>query len=130
MQRKKKQSEQRLHNKLSVGVGGHLERTQDLEGQDDPIELGMRRELNEEIDTSVEGEIEYLGLLNDETNEVGRVHLGVVYRAVVEPEETVVRETEKMKGDFWSIERLRQESDRLESWSQIVLGSMFRSFDA
>jgi predicted NUDIX family phosphoesterase len=125
MQRKTKQSEQRLHNKLSVGVGGHLERTQDLEGQDDPVELGMRRELNEEIETSVDGQIEYLGLLNDDTNEVGRVHLGVVYRASVKPEETVVRETEKMEGDFWSIEQLEQESDRLESWSRIVLRSMF-----
>ena len=125
MQRRTKQSEQRLHNKLSVGVGGHLERTQDLEGQDDPVELGMRRELNEEIETSVDGQIEYLGLLNDDTNEVGRVHLGVVYRASVKPEETVVRETEKMEGDFWSIEQLEQEWDRLESWSRIVLRSMF-----
>lgn len=75
------QTEQRLHNLITLGVGGHL----NDEDSKDPLvayEKGLWRELNEEVHADVL-DLEYVGLINETENPVSRVHLGVLYVAHV-----------------------------------------------
>lgn len=120
MRRKRAQREARLHDRLSLGVGGHLERLDG--GGHDPIEAGMLRELAEELVLDeVELALRYEGLLNDDRDPVGRVHLGVVFSARALSGELAIRETEKMEG-FWSTPaQLKRELERLETWSALLM---------
>ena len=63
-------------------------------------------------------------MLNDDTNEVGRVHLGVVH--VFRLAEPNVKKREQMITElaFLSREELNTRRDSLESWSQLCLDSL------
>ena len=74
--RGKGQGEKRLHSKRSVGIGGHIST---LDAHDDsPYDLGMQRELEEEVVIDTLYTQEQIGLINDDQTDVGKVHLGVV----------------------------------------------------
>ncbi len=64
------------------------------------------------------------GLLNDDTVDVGRHHLGLVYLAQASGRPVGVRETHKLSGSFERIEVVRAAYDRMETWSQLVLDAM------
>lgn len=75
------QTEQRLHNLITLGVGGHLN-DEDSKHPLVAYERGLWRELNEEVRVDVL-DLEYVGLINETDNPVSRVHLGVLYVAHV-----------------------------------------------
>jgi predicted NUDIX family phosphoesterase len=105
----------RLHERFSIGVGGHLNPgDMDLAG-------GLAREWAEELDAGFVPEFRLLGLLNDDETDVGRVHVGVVFVAEAEGRPVAVRETEKLVGRFVTTADLLAVRDRMESWSQLVL---------
>jgi predicted NUDIX family phosphoesterase len=105
----------RLHERFSIGVGGHLNPgDMDLAG-------GLAREWAEELDAGFVPEFRLLGLLNDDETDVGRVHVGVVFVAEAEGRPVAVRETEKLEGRFVTTADLLAVRDRMESWSQLVL---------
>jgi predicted NUDIX family phosphoesterase len=119
LKRKPAQSEQRLHHKLSVGVGGHIN-PDELRGGSDAVEDGLTRELNEELHIPTGYQTRLIGLINDDTTEVGRVHLGVLFEVVSASPDVRVRETGKMEGSWAPLEALKENYDSLETWSQIV----------
>jgi predicted NUDIX family phosphoesterase len=120
--RKSTQTEERLHNKYSIGVGGHINDS-DVKSTDNIIHVGMLRELNEEvlIDEDDISTIIPLYLVSDDTTEVGRVHIGIVYKVVLKHLNCCVRETDKMEGRWEKIENVRDYYDSMETWSQIIL---------
>jgi len=75
MQRRSDASEQRLKNKFSLGIGGHI-RKEDITSSD--IISWAQREFHEEIAYSGTYQVTPLGIINDDSTEVGRVHLGLV----------------------------------------------------
>jgi predicted NUDIX family phosphoesterase len=118
--RHKSQGEQRLHDKMSVGIGGHINPVDD--GSGDWLDAGLRRELSEELAVDNPpgfGELEPLGLICDDTDDVSRVHLGIVLRWDV-PEPIRVRETDKMHGEYLKPAAIGASRDRLENWSRLV----------
>lgn len=117
--RKSAQTEARLHGKSSIGVGGHV--SDEAREGSDPVEAGMLRELSEELHVPAEIDVKFRGLVNDETNAVGQVHLGLVFSCRVESDRVSVKETEKMAGDWVELATLRENFDRLETWSQFLL---------
>ena len=118
LRRLKKQTETRLHEKLSLGVGGHINPTE--EAADDPIAAGLWRELSEEVTLSQITSLTCVGLINETTGGVSDYHTALVYLLETTGEVTV-RETEKMSGSWASPQELSAVFDRLETWSQIVL---------
>ena len=121
LRRLKKQTETRLHDKLSLGVGGHINPTE--EAAADPIEAGLRRELAEEVDVSDLRALTCVGVLNETTGGVSDYHAALVY--VLETDgEVTVRETEKMSGTWATPAELDAVRDRLETWSQIALDAV------
>jgi predicted NUDIX family phosphoesterase len=114
LQRTRKQTEARLHDMLSLGIGGHINPdTPDLLG-------GLQKELDEELDVAGDYEISFVGILNDDTTDVGRVHLGAVYVLDARDAAVEVRETEKMTGRWVPRAELTELRERMETWSQIV----------
>jgi predicted NUDIX family phosphoesterase len=122
--------ETRLHNQLSIGIGGHAN---EFDGDNiyDLINENLQRELDEELD--IEYSIQYknpikvIGLVNDDQQDVGKVHIGVLVLINL-PESTIVsvREVEQLKGQWVAIEELSNPDlfDRLESWSQYALDAL------
>jgi predicted NUDIX family phosphoesterase len=121
LRRTKKQTEARLHDKVSLGIGGHI-------NPDTPTVIGgLRKELDEEVTISSDYHLRFVGLLNDDTTEVGQVHLGAVYFLEVTTPSVVVRETEKMIGGWTPRGELSVMREAMESWSQIVFDELIQS---
>jgi predicted NUDIX family phosphoesterase len=81
---------------------------------------GLRREWTEELEADWEPEFRLVGLLNDDTNPVGAVHLGVVFEVEAAGRGVAVRERDKLTGSFEEADAVRDAWDRLETWSQLV----------
>ncbi|WP_310876940.1 NUDIX domain-containing protein [Priestia megaterium] len=115
--------ESRLHNSWSLGYGGHANPTED-EKFEDVIMTNLQRELEEELDIqSASQELKLIGLINDDENEVGRVHLGLLYTLELDSEATIeVREKDQIEGFWLDVQDLKNEDvyPKLESWSQFV----------
>lgn len=111
----------RLHGKASIGVGGHLNPVDDGE---DALMAGLRREWDEEIEADWVPEFRLIGLLNDDSNPVGAVHLGVVFTVEAAGRSVFVRERDKLTGAFAGADALAASWDRLESWSQLVAAAL------
>lgn len=124
LRRLKKQTEARLHNKLSIGVGGHIN-TEDLAGDElTVIRNGLMRELHEEVWIAEGLPMRLLGFINDNSTEVGQVHTGICYLVEVADQDCKVRETDKMEGVWMTTDELYADYDQLETWSQIALDAI------
>ncbi len=115
MRRTRAGADARLHERFSIGVGGHLN------PGDRDIAGGLAREWSEELATDFIPEFRLLGLLNDDETDVGSVHLGVVYVAEADGRSVAVRETDKLEGRFVPWAELDAAYDRMETWSQLIL---------
>jgi predicted NUDIX family phosphoesterase len=111
-------SEKRLRKQYSLGVGGHIN-PGDLEGGD-PILDGLRREWSEEVIYAGRFEARMLGLLNEDSSPVSKVHLGVVFLVDGDTPDITIRETDKLAGELMTLEEMRMYYLAMESWSQIV----------
>ena len=115
-----KQGEARLHAKKSVGVGGHIS-TLDRDSQQETYLAGMERELDEEVSIETGYREQLIGLLNDDSNDVGKVHLGVVHVFDLDKPQVLPREESMIDAGFAPLSQLVEEIDSFETWSQICL---------
>jgi predicted NUDIX family phosphoesterase len=114
MRRTRAGADQRLHDRWSIGVGGHLN------PGDDGLFGGLRREWREELEADFEPAFEPLALLNDDSTDVGAVHLGIVFMAEAAGRPVAVREHDKLTGSFATAEEVAAVAADLETWSQLV----------
>jgi len=118
MRRSRAGTDARLHDRWSIGVGGHLNPgDRDLAG-------GLRREWAEELAAGFTPDFRPIGLLNDDETDVGSVHIGVVYTAEAAGRPVAVRETDKLEGGFVDEAAVSAVRDRLESWSALVFDAL------
>jgi predicted NUDIX family phosphoesterase len=121
MRRLGKGGEARLHGKLSVGVGGHVN---PIDGAEDALDAGLRREVEEEVAVQGAWQATPVGILNDDATAVGAVHFGLVYRVRVQGL-VEVREKDALEGEFTPrdevLRLLRDERPRFETWSALLL---------
>lgn len=127
--RGKKGGERKLHAKRSVGVGGHInpKDVDDLGGALG-FEAALRRELQEEIGVADEEivSIDFAGLVNEDSAEVGRVHLGLVYVVRLHPAAACKFEDCLLEAEFLTLAELRSAEAlaSLEGWSQLVVAGI------
>ena len=123
--RGKLQAEKRLLGNYSLGIGGHISVT-------DPTlfgttyEDGLKREVNEEVYIDTPYTPRIVALLNDNSNEVGKVHFGIVHvfdleKPLVRPKEKSINETK-----FLGIAELQRDVEGFENWSKICIQNIQR----
>ena len=117
VRRLKGQTEQRLHGMYSLGMGGHINPSE--QDAADPILAGMRRELREEVGITAPEAGGCLGIINDLSTDVSNFHIGLLY-TVRGDSRVSVSETKKMTGHWAEAEEVDSRQDAMESWSQIV----------
>ncbi len=126
--RGKKAGEQRLVSKGSIGIGGHMNDTDEslFAWDENAYRAGVEREVNEELKIESTFTDRIAALLNDDTTEVGQVHLGIVH--VFQLAEPKVQKRESMITNlgFLTEDELRARREQLEGWSQICLDGWAR----
>ena len=119
------QGESRLHQKRSIGIGGHISSVDAARDDIDPYQQGMQRELDEEVQVDTAYDMKCLGLINDDQTEVGQVHLGIVHICDVAEPRVTPRESEMLDCGFRPVSELLGELEGFESWSSICLEALF-----
>ncbi len=112
--------ENRLHAKISVGVGGHVNPVDTGEGRTGraAYHAAVNREIEEELELPEEHEHRIIALLNDDSNPVGKVHLGIVHLVDLKSEAVASREDALLDLGFSGLADLNGPSfERLETWS-------------
>jgi predicted NUDIX family phosphoesterase len=128
--RGKKAGEQRLVAKGSIGIGGHM--NQDDESlfnfaiDEAAYRAGVEREVNEEIKIDTKFDDKIVALINDDTTEVGQVHLGIVHVFKLAEPKVEKREAMITSLAFLGKNELMARRDSLETWSQLCLDSLDR----
>jgi predicted NUDIX family phosphoesterase len=125
MRRLAAQSETRLHGKLSLGIGGHINPVDRGTGEN-LILAGLRRELAEEVHLEAAGEPLFRGVISDESTPVGRVHLGFVYEISCASAVFEVREPDKIAAEWADRNSIATRYGAFESWSQVVFDRYIR----
>lgn len=126
--RGKKAGEQRLVSKGSIGIGGHMnDNDESLFAWDEAAyRAGVEREVNEEIKIDSPFEDRIVALLNDDTTEVGQVHLGIVHLFRLAEPKVAKREAMITNVAFLKKDDLLARRDTLETWSQLCVDSFDR----
>lgn len=120
--RTKKAGDSRLHDLWSVGVGGHINPV-DGEGEV-AYEAAFWRELEEEVGLT-RGVVQYekkIGLIYDDSNEVGQVHFGICHAVKIDFTTTMTfKDPALADGQFCPAYELKRTSDAFENWSKLVI---------
>ena len=124
--RGKKAGEQRLVAKGSIGIGGHIN-----DEDHSLFAVGMqafkeavKREVCEELAIQDEFDAKPVGLINDDSTEVGRVHFGIVHVLFRTPEKVRKNEQVITQVEFIPVEKLKARREQMESWSQLCLDNL------
>src|SRR5699024_9022527 len=114
--------EERLHGLLSIGVGGHMNDVPEVADIDSKLSVDAARELAETVVLSAESvrDVEIMGLINDDDNEVGRVHIGLVLSVTVDPA-TVSSKEEDTLELIWAEDVGLKGMSPYESWSELII---------
>ncbi len=123
MQRKATASETRLQNKHSLGIGGHI-RIEDMTSGS--IIDWAKREFNEEINYQGSLTIKPLGIINDDSNPVGQVHIGFVLLLQGNSDAISIK-SELKNGQLVDLEGCRERYETMESWSQMVFDTLIEN---
>ena len=124
--RGKKAGEQRLVAKGSLGIGGHIndeDHTLFAFGLQ-AFQDAVKREVCEELSIQGEFDARPVGLINDDSTEVGSVHFGVVHILRCAPEQVKKNEQVITQMEFVRIEELKAKREQMETWSQICLDNL------
>ncbi len=127
--RGKRAGEARLLNLRSIGIGGHINPV------DNEVPLfdtdfrqmyltAVEREVAEEVSVEANHTDSIVALLNDDSNEVGSVHLGVVHHWILDAPKVTKREQMITQMAFMTPAELHELRDTMETWSQLCLDKL------
>ncbi len=118
--RGKLMAEKRLQGNFSIGVGGHISISDPTLFGTTYVE-GLKREINEEVIIETNYAQKVAALLNDDSNDVGKVHFGVVHTFKLEQPKVRPREKSVVETKFMQPEGLYKEISNFENWSKICI---------
>jgi len=126
--RGRRAGESRLVGNRSIGIGGHINPADDMPLFNahffETYLTAVQREVAEEVSVEASHTDRVVALLNDDSNDVGRVHLGVVHYWKLET--PMVRRREQMitQMGFMTPAELQKVREELETWSSLCLDSL------
>ena len=119
------QTEKRLQDLFSLGVGGHMNPTSSVKPAEQYLVDELKREFYEEVrlsDGCFIQDIEFIGFINDDSIPVSRVHLGLLYNIRVSGKDIHVYETDKMTASWVDKSGLIEFYEGMETWTKIIFG--------
>lgn len=123
--RGKRAGETRLVGNRSIGIGGHINPPDEMPLFDSsflPTYLtAVQREVDEEVSIDTTHTNHIVALLNDESNDVGSVHLGIVHFWSLNSPDVTKKEQMITQMSFMSADELKAAKDTLETWSAICV---------
>jgi predicted NUDIX family phosphoesterase len=125
--RGKRAGETRLVAKRSIGIGGHINPTDDMPlfgNFYDTYLAAVQREVAEEVSVETKYKDRVVALLNDDSNEVGQVHLGIVHLWALDEPKVERREQMITQMGFMTLAELQSARDTMETWSQICFDGL------
>ena len=128
--RGKRAGETRLVAKRSIGIGGHINPTDDMPLFGNFFETyltAVQREVAEEVSVETAYTDKVVALLNDDSNEVGQVHLGIVHLWTLDEPKVSRKEQMITQMAFMSIPELQEVRDTMETWSQICFDGLSKT---
>lgn len=127
-QRSPKGGEDRLHGLWSIGIGGHINQSDELINRNHVYSRAFVREVEEEIGIHVSLVDPFRtirGYINDDSNEVGKVHLGIVHVLDVQHEDSLhINDPALSMGKFLTLDELLNKERKFESWSELLLENL------
>lgn len=116
--------EERLVNQLSIGFGGHIN---PCDGYYDPLEKCIARELNEEVSARyIKEPLSLLGTVRDMSSSTND-HIGVVFLKRVSNKATIkIREKDKLKGQWMTMNDLYDNYGSFESWGKYIIDYLYQ----
>lgn len=126
--RGKKAGETRLVAKGSIGIGGHMNDTDEslFAWDEKAYRAGVEREVKEEIRIGTSFDDRIVALLNDDSTDVGRVHLGIVHVFKLDEPKVDKREAMITNLELLTRKELMDRRDSLETWSQMCVDELDR----
>lgn len=118
------QREKRLHNKLHLGVGGHMNPGRSDDHSANYLTGELKRELFEEVkllDGCFIEDIEFIGFINDDTIPVSRVHLGLLFNIHISNKDIEINESDKMTAEWVEKPDLSIYYEKMETWTRIAI---------
>ena len=125
--RGKKAGETRLVAKRSIGIGGHINPVDWTLFTANPYKTyleAVQREVAEEVSVETTYTDKVIALLNDDSNEVGQVHLGIVHLWTLDEPKVSRKEQMITQMGFMTIPELQAVKETMETWSQICLDGL------
>ena len=114
--------------KVSIVIGGHINPSDRISLSGNNIKEMYRnaraREVNEEVIVETNYDNKIVGLINDDSNEVGQVHLGIIHLWRLAKPNVKNRELEIRKIRFMTIDELKEVRDKMETWSQLCFENL------
>ena len=132
----RKGKEKGLHGLRSIGVGGHVSHEELITAiyrSDEPtqlpkltelIQLGLRRELLEEVGIDIGTYMEANQLLVSDSNITSQVHVGLPMQLNVVESDIILEESEFLDARWINVEELKATVDIYEPWSQLIIQNM------
>jgi predicted NUDIX family phosphoesterase len=118
------QREKRLHNKLYLGLGGHMNPSGSGETGEEYLENELKREFFEEVNLSngcIIEDIRFIGFINDDSIPVGRVHIGLLYQIRVSNQHVAINEKDKISANWVQKHDLFKYYEEMETWTRIAV---------
>jgi len=120
--------ETRLVGQRSIGIGGHINPIDEMPlfSSDfrDAYQAAVEREVAEEVSVGAAHCDNVVALLNDDSNDVGKVHLGIVHLWELETPNVTKREQMITKLAFMTLDELRDVKDTMETWSSLCVDKL------
>lgn len=126
--RGRRAGETRLVGQRSIGIGGHINPVDEMPLFDadfrDAYFTAVEREVAEEVSVDTGHQDRVVALLNDDSTDVGKVHLGIVHVWHLDGPSVSKREQMITQLAFMSPTELQEVRDSLETWSSLCLDNL------
>lgn len=126
--RGRRAGEARLTGLRSIGIGGHINPRDDMPlfNADfyETYLAAVEREVAEEVSVEASHTDRIVALLNDDSNEVGSVHLGIVHYWILDAPQVTKREQMISQMAFMTPAELHEVRDTMETWSRLCLDGL------
>lgn len=123
------EADKRVSFNLSIGIGGHIAKENNENLNKSIFSTGMESELNEEVDITTEFKTKLVALINDDSDDVGKVHFGIIYLIDLKTQSIKAKEDIIEEPNFVTLEELKKNLNQYESWSRICIDNLGKLID-